>query len=120
MDAETVGSDEDSSVAVEQLQGCFDELKQKLQRVNITSKDQISTASSPALHQQKKIFHDDFEKEEILNGSITSDVGNVTSEPESSEEKSIVSEKLQSLPLIYNVTTNPSLDDQDREVWKYV
>ena len=93
MDAETVSpSDEDSSVAVAMPVARMlksDELKQKLQRVSITSKDQISTASSPALHQQKVIFHDDFEKEEILNGSITSDVGNVTSEPESSEEKSI-------------------------------
>ena len=120
MDTETVGSDEDSSVAVEQLQGCFDELKQKLQRVNITSKDQISTASNPVLLQQKEIFQDDFEKKEILNSNITSDVDDVTSEPESSEEKPIVSQRLQSLPLIYNVTTNPSLDDQDGEVWKYV
>ena len=95
LDPKTVDNDEDSSVAVQNLQGCIDELKQKMQRVNIKP-----TASYPVSHQLKD---DDPEKEEMP--------------PQFSKEK--VNER-QSLPLIYSVTTNPSIDDQDGEVWKYV
>ena len=46
-DAETVSNNRDALVAVEKLQGCFDELKQKLQTVNTTSDDTVATTSNP-------------------------------------------------------------------------
>ena len=106
------GNDEDSSVAVEQLQGCFDELKQKMQQVNLASKETVSTTSNPSSHQLKEDLHDGSEKEDMLTGIITS---NVVSKLQYRKEKAI---GRQSLPLIYNVMTNPSIDDHDGEVWK--
>ena len=113
LDPKTVGNDEDSSVAVEQLQGCFDELKQKMQRVNLASNaETVSTTSNPSSHQLKENLHDDSEKEDMLTGIITS---NDVSKLQYRKEKAI---GRQSLPLIYNVMTNPSIDDHDGEVWK--
>ena len=115
LDAETVSNDGGSSAAVGKLQGCFDELKQKLQRVNITSDHTVSTAPLPVLKETLS------ERKEMLN-SITSDVVNksdvISESPESTNEESNLSQGLRSLPLIYNVGTNPSIDDQDGEVWK--
>ena len=117
LDAETVSID--SSMAVEKLQGCFDELKQKLQTVKITSDNLTPTTSNPTLHQPKEISRD---KEEMLN-SITSDVNDSgitfkSAESGHSTNKPIGSQRLRSLPRIYNLRTNPSVDHQDEDVWR--
>lgn len=102
------------------MQGCFDELQQKLQRVNISSEGTVSTAASNPVvsHQQKENFHDCSEKEQILTISNVADNSDITSELP--QEVPIGRERYRSLPLIYNITTNPSIDDQDGVVWKYV
>jgi len=87
----------------------------------------VTTLSSTVSKQQKEICHEKIptSKEEILS-SITSDVVNnsdVTSRSKSldfTNAKSILAEGSQSLPHIFYLTTNPSLDVQDEDLWKYV
>ena len=102
---------------MEKLQGCFDELKQKLQTVNITSDDIVVTTSNPILHQQKEISH---EKKEMLNSNTSDVVDNSDVTSKSSKENPSVSQRMRSLPRIYNATINPSLDDEDGEIWRYI
>jgi len=109
---------------------CFDELKQKLQKINIGSSNAATTLSSTVSKQQKEVCHEEVPttKEEILS-SITSDVVNnsdVTSRPKSFDSlgptnaKKTLAKSSQSLPRIFYLTTNPSFDDQDGDLYKYV
>lgn len=107
----------------EKLQGCLDELKQKLQKINLTSRStEISdTASHPGLKHQKKAHHDDPAKEEVLDSDAdsTSDNNDLSRSPQSSNGKTLLCQRC-SLPLIYSIMSSPSIDDQGGEVWGYV
>lgn len=109
--------DHDPCVPINLLQECFNEVKQNLRGINITSTSN-EAFSKPSLRRQKKLQHDDaFVEEEGLN----SDDGDATfTLLESSKEDPILSQSLHSLPRIYRVTTDPSVDDHDGEVWRYV
>ena len=101
-------------VPAEQLQGCLDELKQKLKAVNVTSRptEAVDTASK----QQKKAHHDALTKEKVFN----SDADGASDKSDASNKIKTQSQNPHSLPLIYRVMSNPSVDDQDGEVWRYV
>ena len=86
------------------LQECFDELRQKLHEISITPNSTVTTASNPVLKQQNAVSHDE----------------TFTSESFKSEEKLTLSQGSRSLPRIYNVVTNPSVDDQGGDVWRCV
>jgi len=123
LSAETGSYDEDpsGSVFVEQFHKCcFDELKQKLQKTNIGSSNAVMALSSIVSKQQKEICHEKFptSKEEILS-SMTSDVVNNSDVTSRSKSLDFTNAK-SSLPRIFYLTTNPSLDVQDEDLWKYV
>ena len=100
-------SDNESSVAVKNV----DELQMKLQRVSITS-DTDFAASNPLPLAHQQVSQNNSPREEILN-SDTVDNSDNASEPAESR-------RIRSLPRIYVVTVNPSLDDEDGEIWKCV
>ena len=110
-------------VPAEQLQGCLDELKQKLQNISLASRStEVSdTASHPALKRQKKVHHDDFTKEEVFDNDADSSNGNsdLPRSLESNKEITLLSQR-RSLPLIYSIMNNPSVDKQDDDIWGYV
>ena len=112
LDAETVSHG--PHVPVEQLQGCLDELKQKLKAVNVTSRP--TKAVDTASEQQKKAHHDALTKEKVFN----SDADGASDKSDASNETKALSQNPCSLPLIYRVMSNPSVDDQDGEIWRYV
>jgi len=127
LNTETGSYDEDPSVFAEQFCECsFDE---KLQKINIGSSNAATTLSSTVLKQQKEVCDEQIPtaKEELNN--ITSDVVNnsdVISRSKSLDlldpinAKSILAKGSRSLPRIFYLTSNPSLDDQDGDLYKYV
>ena len=84
----------------------FDELKQKLQGMSITPDSTVTALSNPVLKQQNAISQCDDET--------------ITSESLSSKEGLTLSQGSRSLPRIYNIMTNPSVDDQGGQVWRCV
>ena len=111
-----------SHVPAEQLQGCVDELKQKFEAMNVTSRptEAVDTISNPGLKQPNKIYCGALAKEKVFNSvDSTSDNSDASKSLESSKEKKIPPQSTRSLPLIYKVLSNPSFDDQDGYVWGY-
>ena len=119
MDAETTSYDEDPFVPVEQLQEYFDELKQKLQRINSTCNNTATTVTG---QKQKEVLRLHDEEKKVLN-TITSDASNdngTSKSPECNKDMSILFQGQRSLPHIYSLLNNPSIDDLDGDVWRYV
>ena len=106
----------DSPVPINLLQECLDELKQNLEGINITStsNEEIDTLSNRSLRRQKKIQDDDAF---VLNSDAIDDDATTFTLLKSSKEEPIQS---QTLPRIYRATTDPSIDDHNGEVWRYV
>ena len=121
LDAKSTSHDDNPCVPVEQFQECLGELKQAMQRMN--SNEAIDTLSNLSLKQQKEGHCDDCVEVEELNSDInnTSDMDVVSKLPESEEEIPLKPRgSSRSLPRIYYKTTNPSLDEEDGGVWRYV
>ena len=75
--------------------------------------------SNQVLKQEKKVCLDETSvKEQLL--PVTSDPDNTTSKHSQLYENLILFQGRWSLPLIYNLSTDPSVDDQDGNVWRYV
>ena len=119
MDAESTSHDQNPCVPAEQFHECLDKLKQGMQKIN-DDDEVIDTLSNLSLKQQKEGHCDDCVEVEKLN-SDASDTDVVSKFPESKEGIPIKPRgAYRSLPRIYYKTTNPSLDEEDGEVWRYV
>ena len=121
--SEIATQDHHPPVPINLLQECLDEVKQNLEGINITStsNEAADALSNPSLRRQKKIQHDDaFVEEEELNSDVIEDDDTAFTLLQSSQEKPIQSQSSHFLPRIYRATTNPSIDDHDGEVWRYV
>ena len=118
MDTKTANYNEDPFVYTEQLRECFDELKQKLQRTNSTFNNTVTAVSSQVL---KQGCHDEISTKEQLQGSVTDNIANKSEitfpSHKPNEEKPILFQGHRSLPRIYNLTTDPSTD-QDEKIWR--
>lgn len=123
-DAKSTIHDQSPCVHEEQFQECLDELKQAMQRSNVTSKstEAIETLSNPGLKQQKEVHCDVHVENQVLNSDVVnnSDMDVISKLPESKEKLIEPRNSSRSLPHIFNKTINPSLDDEDGEVWRYV
>lgn len=118
LDASTTGHNKDSPAF---RQKYLDELNQKLQGISITSKSTANTKSLPnlALKRQNAVYQNKTPASDTARHSITSETVNnndVTFEsPESGKEQ-----HSRSLPRIYNLPTNPSIDSQNGDIFGYV
>ena len=113
---ETATQDHDPCLPINLLQECLDEVKQNLQGISITStsNEAVDTLSNLSVRRQKKIQHNDaFVEEEKLNSDIIDD------DDTSSKERPILTQSSNFFPRIYRATNDPSVDDQDGEVWRY-
>ena len=88
-----------------------DELQLKLQRLGITSDTDFAT-SDPFSIAHQQVSHTNSAREEMLNNNSANNGDHAF---ESAESR-----RVQSLPHIYDVTVNPSVDNEDGEIWKYV
>ena len=104
---------------VEPLRECFDELKQKLQGINISPDTNTNTISTPVLTKQEAVSYDKAFTKERMHHRITSHTDSTASKtPLSTREKRMLYQGSRSLPRIYDTVTNPSIDDKNGEIWR--
>ena len=123
LDAKTATAtyNEGPYVHTEQLQACFDELKQKFQETNITSTVSNQVLNNQVLKQEKKACHNEIStKKQLLNSGTDTATNNsdISFLSLDNKEIPILFQSHRSLPRIYNLSTDPSADDQDGKIWR--
>lgn len=120
LDGEIATDEQDPCAPINLLQECLDELKQNLKGIDITSRsnEAVDTLANPGLRKQKKAHQDACDEKDVFSSDVV-DYSDTTFES-TKEEPTILSQSSRSLPRIYRVTTNPSVDDHDGEVWRCI
>ena len=123
LDGEIATDEQDPCVPINLLQECLDELKQNLKGIDITSRsnEAVHTLANPGLRKQKKAHQDACDEKDVFSSDVVDYSDTTFNLLESTkEEPTILSQSSRSLPRIYRVTTNPSVDDHDGEVWRCI
>ena len=104
-DAKSTIHDQSPCVHEVQFQECLDELKQVMQRSNVTSKstEAIETLANPGLKQQKEVQCDVHVENQVLNSDVVnnSDMDVISKLPESKEKPIEPRGSSRSLPHIF-------------------
>ena len=122
VDKPNANYEKDSINHVEPRLLLVEELKKYLdrhtQRTNITSESNHTVVSNQVLKQKKKECLGVISVKERLYPSVTSEPGSNTSNHLQLNENVTLSQGRWSLPHVYNLSTDPSADDQDGNVWR--